>query len=85
MKKFVVRLVLGVSFGFGAFALEQVKPDLKMQIFKDLQLVDEIESINDGEASRLWIRSSDEVDDNSGFGAEGETGGEIRGLSVLGS
>lgn len=81
VKRFVVKLALGLSFGFGAYALEQTQPELKMQIFKDLQLVDEIESINDGEASRLWLRSSDETDDASDALQEDE----IKGLSVLGS
>lgn len=75
--KYLLGIFVGLSFALGALAMEQNQVDLKMQIFKDLQLVDEIESLNEGEASRLWLRSSDDEDD--------ESEKKIKGLSLLGS
>ncbi len=59
LKSFAIALAVVFS-AFGALALDLPIAPKKMQIIKDLQLADEVESLNDQNAGKVWIRQADD-------------------------
>ena len=75
LKTFAIALAVVFS-AFGALALDLPVTTKKLQIVKDLQLADEVESLNDSQAGKVWLLHAD--DEASG---QVEAQAELKGIS----
>jgi hypothetical protein len=58
---------LALFAAFGALAVEDSAAVLKTEILTDLKLLDEVDSLNQGQAAKIWLLPSDEDSQDKDF------------------